>query len=149
MRREYNSLDTEKKSLRPNPWGWIAERDYKDLSKWNHRSKCFLTTIGYLNSFLAFNKQLNCICRVCYFGLKGIILSRDIIDYYSIIVKVNPWVTGLALIESELISILNKKKCITEICNAHKTVCSNRYIFANCMNFLTWHETCCPKKFNR
>ena len=38
---------------------------------------------------LDFNKQLNCTCCVIYFGMKGIIFSLDIIDYYSIIVEVN------------------------------------------------------------
>ena len=53
-------------------------------------SKCYFTTIGYLISLSAFNKQLNCTCQVSYFGLKGIILSRDIFNYYSITVEVNP-----------------------------------------------------------
>ena len=49
-----------------------------------------LTAVGYLISFIVFNKQLNCTCCVSYFGLKGIILSQDIFDYYSIIEEVNP-----------------------------------------------------------
>ena len=49
-----------------------------------------LTTVGYLISFLALNKQLNCTCCVSYFGLKDIIFSQDILDYYFIIEEVNP-----------------------------------------------------------
>ena len=44
---------------------------------------------------LAFNKRLNCTCYVSYFGLKSIILSRDIFDYYLIIEEVNPELGGL------------------------------------------------------
>ena len=48
-----------------------------------------LTFRTYLNLVLDFNKQLNCTWCISYFGLKGIILSRDIFNYYSIIVEVN------------------------------------------------------------
>ena len=49
----------------------------------------YLIVRTYLNLLLDFNKQLNCTCFVSYFGLKGIILSRDTFDYYSIILEVN------------------------------------------------------------
>ena len=59
-----------------------------------HRSKCYLTTVGYLILFLACNKQLNCTCQISYFVLNGIILSQDIFNYYSITVEVNPELRG-------------------------------------------------------
>ena len=54
----------------------------------------YLTFRTYLNLILDFNKQLNCTCYVSYFGLKGIILSRNIFDYYLIIVEVNLGLRG-------------------------------------------------------
>ena len=85
--------------------GLTRYRDYR-IFAFKH-----LTVRTYLSLVLDFNKQLNCTCCVSYFRLKGIILSRDIFDYFAIIVEVNLEIRGFTK--------LTKSSLLLHLCMSH------------------------------